>query len=211
MQEVDARPDEGALATLAKVAQTVMARAAPVRFIVAQTEAQREAVYRLRYATVIERGWAQPTDYPDGMERDEYDAVALHILGLDGEALVACARMVFPSAVQLLPTERAFDMCIEPCGQVADMGRQIVARAYTTSRHVIFAGLLAKCWLEAQARGYYHVCGDFTPAMIRLYKHLGLEVKPLGPARLYWHEERLPILMDVVAATNVLAAHWLKP
>jgi N-acyl-L-homoserine lactone synthetase len=199
------------LATLAQVSQTVIARAAPVCFSVARTDTQQEAVYRLRYNTVIERGWARPEDLPSGMEHDDYDAIALHVIGTEGEALAACARLVLPAEGRLLPTERAFDLHVEPRGRVVDLGRQIVARPYTNNRHVIFAGLLAQCWLEAQARGYYYVCGDFTPAMIRLYRHLGLEVKALGPARHYWGEERLPILQDVLGAVDVLAARWLNP
>ena len=209
MQTVDSPPDDGVLATLAQVSQTVIASAAPVCFSAAQTNAQREAVYRLRYNTVIERGWARPEEFPNGMERDDYDAVALYVIGTVGGSLAACARLVFPAEGRLLPTERAFDLRIEPRGRVVDLGRQIVAPPYTHHRHVIFAGLLAQCWLEVHARGYYHVCGDFTPSMIRLYRHLGLNVKPLGPTRLYWGEERLPIVQDVLGAVDILAARWL--
>jgi N-acyl-L-homoserine lactone synthetase len=69
--------------------------------------------------------------------------------------------------------------------------------------------LLSQCWLEAQMRGYYYVCGDFTPAMIRLYRRLGMEVTALGPPCMHWGEERIPILQDVIGAVTTLASRWL--
>ena len=204
------QPNQQVLKTLAAVADWAIARAHSVRFALAETTDERRAIYRLRYQTVIERGWAQPADYPDGIERDDDDDAALHIMGLEGDLLVACARLILPSGVKLLPTERIFGVRVEPCGKVVDLGRQIVARSHSSMQHILFGALLGRCWLEAQARGYYHVCGDFTPSMIRLYHLLGLSVSTLGPARQYFGEERIPIAQDVVSAVTTLAARYLK-
>ncbi|HEY3342513.1 MAG TPA: hypothetical protein VGK81_10865, partial [Anaerolineae bacterium] len=182
------------LETLALIATTIISRAHPIRFRLAQTDAEREDIYRLRYITIIERGWAKAEDFPMSAERDEYDDVALHIAGFDGNLLVACARLVFPADSRSLPTERAFDLTIEPRGCVADLSRQIVMRSHSSRQHAIFSALLARCWLEAQARNYNYICGDFTPSMIRLYRHIGLQVTVLGPSRMYWGEERMPIV-----------------
>jgi N-acyl-L-homoserine lactone synthetase len=204
------QPDQQALTTLAAVTERAMARAGSIRFALAETANEQRAIYHLRYQTVIERGWAQPADYPDGMERDADDGVALHIMGLDGNSLVACARLIFPNKVKQLPTERIFGVHVEPCGKVVDLGRQIVARSHSNMQHVIFAALLGRCWLEAQSQGYYHVCGDFTPSMIRLYRLLGLAVTTLGPPRHYFGEERIPIVQDVVSAVTQLSERYLK-
>lgn len=202
-------PDKPTLALLRTIAQTVMAKALPLRFTTAQSDDEREAVYRMRCNTIVERGWGKPEDMPDGLERDEYDDAALHVTGLDRTKPVASARLVFPSDAQVLPTEKVFGLRIEPRDRVVDLSRQIVIRAYTSQQHAIFGALLSHCWLEAQARGYYYVCGDFTPAMIRLYRRLGMEVTTLGPPRLHWGEERIPILQDVIGAVTSLASRWL--
>lgn len=203
-------PDATALALLRSIAQTILAKAAPLCFTTARSDAEREAVYRMRYNTIVERGWGRPDDMPDGLERDEYDDAALHVIGLDGTQPVASARLVFPSDVAILPTEKVFGLRIEPRERVVDLGRQIVIRAYTSQQHAIFAALLSQCWLEAQSRGYYYVCGDFTPAMVRLYRRLGMQVMTLGPPRLHWGEERIPILQDVIGAVTSLSARWLE-
>jgi N-acyl-L-homoserine lactone synthetase len=200
---------DDSLARMAELCRQLIARAAPVRFALAQTDAERTAIYRLRYETIVERGWARPEDIAGGLERDEYDASAVHVVGMDGGALAACARLVYPAPGLRLPTEQAFDIQVEPRGRAVDLSRQIVARAYSSNQHAIFAGLLSFCWMEVQARGYYHVCGDFTASMIRLYRIMGLGVTTLGPARLFWGEQRFPIVQDVLGAVSIVTKRWL--
>jgi N-acyl-L-homoserine lactone synthetase len=208
------QPSESVLATADELARGLVAAAAPIQFDTARDDNERLAVYRLRYQVVIERGWAQPDTFPDGLERDSYDEAATHIVGWAGSgtqpSLAATARLVLPGEGVLLPTEAAFDLQVTPRGQVADMGRQIVARDYSSMRHKVFAALLAKTWLEMRARGYWLVCGDFSPTMMRLYRMLGFAVAPLGPAREFWGEERAPILVDIAGSVPRLVERWGK-
>ena len=199
---------EEALIAGDNLARSFLASMDALHFDIAREQSQREAVYRLRYQAVIERRWAQPADLPDGMESDLYDEKAIHIIGMDGDKLAATSRLVLPDAVARLPTEEAFHMQVEPHGQVVDMGRQIVAREYTSIKHIAFAALLAKTWLEIRAHGYSRVCGDFSPAMIRLYRMMGFHVKQIGPAQPFWGEERAPIMVDIVESMMALVERW---
>jgi N-acyl-L-homoserine lactone synthetase len=197
-----------ALLTADEFARGLVAAAAPVRLEVAATQAEREAVYRLRYEVVVSRGWARPEELPEGMETDSFDERAIHILGWDGGDLVATARILLPSEGAALPTEQAFGLTIEPRGQVADMGRQIVSPAYSSPQHRLFAGLLARTWLEIRAAGYSLICGDFSASMLRLYRMLGFKVTPLGSPREFWGEQRSPILVDVASSVSELMGRW---
>jgi N-acyl-L-homoserine lactone synthetase len=191
-----------------ELARGMVTAAAPLRFCVAQSSQELAAVYRLRYEVVIERGWAQPEDLPDGLERDEYDDRAVHIAGWDGTRVAATSRIVLPAPDLAFPTERAFGVRIEPHEQVVDMGRQIVARAYSNIQHLVFAALLGQTWLEMRAHGFTRVCGDFTPAMTRLYRLMGFQVAQVGPAREFWGEERFPIVVDIVGSVPTLLKRW---
>jgi N-acyl-L-homoserine lactone synthetase len=202
---------ESALALADRLASRIVAGAAPIQFRLTRSDSELQAVYRLRYRVVIERGWAQPEDLPDGLEHDAYDEDAIHIAGWDGDVLAATSRLVLPGSFNRLPTERAFDIKVEPQGQVADMGRQIVNRHYSNLRHLVFAALLAKTWLEMRACGFTLVCGDFSPAMTRLYRMVGFEVKQIGPSRKFWGEKRFPILVDVAGSVPGLLARWGNP
>jgi N-acyl-L-homoserine lactone synthetase len=202
------QPCESALALADSLASRIADGAAPIQFRVAQSSVDREAVYRLRYQVVIERGWAQPEDFPDGLERDAYDEKAIHIAGWDEKVLAATCRLVLPGGQSRLPTEQAFDIKVEPAGEVADMGRQIVGRDYSNVRHLVFAALLAKTWLEMRKRGFALVCGDFNPTVTRLYRMIGFDVQQIGPRRKYWGEERFPILVDVAGSVPTLMKRW---
>ncbi|MCS6786977.1 MAG: PEP-CTERM/exosortase system-associated acyltransferase [Thiobacillaceae bacterium] len=65
----------------------------------ADTESLRQEVYRLRYQVyVLEAGFERPEDFPDGLERDAFDARADHYL-LRHRATglyAATARMILP-------------------------------------------------------------------------------------------------------------------
>jgi N-acyl-L-homoserine lactone synthetase len=187
--------------------------AAPIRFDVAQSAKEREATYRLRYEVSIERGYAQPEELPGGLERDEYDDHAVHVVGWHGDKLATTARLVFPKPGMRLPTEAAFDVEIEPRGKVADMGRVIVARdaARSEAQHRILAGLMAFCWTQVRAHGFVQVCAAFaSSASIRLYRHMGFQITRLAPPRQYWGEERYPVRFDVLDSASNLIERWMS-
>jgi hypothetical protein len=105
--------------------------------------------------------------------------------------------LVLPKPGWLLPTEEAFDVRVEPQGQVVDWGRNVVSRSYGGPLFQLFAALLAKSWLETRARGYDQVCGNASAAVMRLYRLAAqVRVYQIGPPRIYWGEKRYPIRFD---------------
>ena len=171
-----------ALAAVDRLATEALGWIGPIEFHLAQSDRERLTAYRLRYEAVIEHGWMQPKELPDGLECDRYDDEAVHILACDGQATIATARLVFPRSGLRLPTEEAFDLTIEPRGRVVDAGRFVVARAYSNLGHRVLAALLARGWLEVRARGYSAVCAAFASrAMLPVYQRMGLRLSPLGP------------------------------
>jgi hypothetical protein len=183
-------------------ARELVASALPVRYRVAERDEEREAIYRLRNGTVVALGWAEPDSMPEGVERDQFDADAMQVGGWDGEELIACARVVFPTVGRPLPTEEAFRVEVSPRGEVVDVGRGIVAPAYRDEGRRIFMGLLATCWLELHGRGFSRMCGDAGPWLIDVYRGMGFQVEVLGEGRPYWGELREPILIDGLASVR---------
>jgi len=206
-------PSEQAIAD--EIAAYFIASAAPIRFSVAQSPSEREAAYRLRHKVVIDQGWAKADKFlSNGLEQDDYDAQAVHLLGWDDQKAVATTRLVFPTAGKLLPTEVEFELNVGPRGQVVDGARVIVANPYSDYQHRIFAGVLGYTWLEMQARGFYYLCGAAVPAMIRLCRSIGYHITVLGQARQYWGEKRYPIRFDVPESIPMLRERWghiMKP
>ena len=194
------------LATVDALASQFIAWATPVRFDVAQSPAELDSVYRVRYQIAIERGWATPTDLPHGIERDTYDNSAVQIVGWVNEQPIALARLVFPSPGLRLPTEETFKLVIEPHGQVVDINRATVLAAYSDLQHRVFCGLLGRSWLEIRTRGFQHVCAYAAQPLLRLYRILGLQFTQLGPSQIVWGEVRTPICFDIAASTPLVTS-----
>lgn len=192
---------DSAIRRIDVIAARFVAHAKPVRFTLATSPTEREAIYRLRASVIIEREWADPATLPDGIERDQYDDRAVHVAGWDGDALVATARLVFPTPGSLLPVEEHFHVTPDPLAGSVNVDRLIVARDASDPGHRLLNGITARCWLELRARGYSVAVGVLTPAIFRLYQQLGWRLTPLGPARWYWGEERIPYRLDPLKAS----------
>ena len=95
---------------------------AGVRIGVAHTIVELGAVHRLRHRDVSAETCAR-SERARRLEPDPYDDHALQLAAWRGTALVATMRLVLPVPAARLPTEDAFDLEIEPRGEVVDVGR----------------------------------------------------------------------------------------
>lgn len=175
------------------LARILFERAEPVRFDLARTPAELDAVFHLRYEISVEQGWRLPEDLPGGFERDEYDDEhAAQIVGWAGTDAVATARVVFPSDERPLPTEGAFGLVVDPPGRVVDVGRAIVAPEYRDGSHRVLGGLSAAVWMAMSSRGYHWAAVAGTMRTLGFFESLGFEVTVIGDPADYWGEERYP-------------------
>ena len=194
-----------ALALIDSAVETHLSRARTIQFGVARSQAERDAIYHLRYEVVIAQGWAQPQDFPGEREFDSFDADATHILGRAGSTLAATARIVFPNPGRPLPTEEAFDMKIEPHGRVVGWDRNTVAPDFRGPKYHAFWGLLTICWQETRRQGYAEVSGILSLQMLQLYQSMGVEFDVIGPGRNYWNEERFPCKLNILKSASGIA------
>jgi len=188
------------------LAASLVERARPLRLDVAREQAEREQLFRLRCRAVVERRWAAPDAFPDGLEREPVDERAVHVGAWRGGEAVAAARLIFPEPGRRLPVEELFELELEPAGAVVQVDRVTVARAESDRSHRLLATLMARCWLELRAAGFALGVGIDSPAMLRLYRRLGFTTSVLAPPRAYWGEERVPVLFDPAEASDALWA-----
>jgi hypothetical protein len=191
------------VAGLDRLSERLLAGAAPLRVAVAGAPGEREAVFRLRYEHVVARGWARPGELPGGLERDAYDEGARQIAAWDGDTLVGTVRLVLPRDGRRLPVEDAYDLAIEPRGRVVDVGRLLIAERYRGEpSHRAWGALFARCWMETRGAGFTVLGGTATAGMVERFRALGLAFEILGPARLYWGEQRHPVRLDPDAGSR---------
>jgi len=185
-----------------ELARRLVTRVAPIRIDIARSLTEREATFRLRYQVTLAQGWGQGEDFPDGLERDAYDDVALHLAAWDMLTLAGTARLVFPAPDRPLPTESAFDLTIEPWKRVVDGGRTAIAAGYYG--RALFVALLAACWLQVREREFEVIAGVASARVLALHRAIGFSVDVLGPARPYCGEERFPIRFDMLRSMEQL-------
>ena len=178
--------------------------AVPYRLAAASSETDRQALFRLRYRTVVEMGWARPEELPDGMERNEDDERSVHICAWDGEELVGTSRAVLPRAGRPLPLESEFEFALDS-EEVVEVGRLvIVPRLRGDARHVLMVALFAQSWLEMTARGFTDLVSAAPRRLLDICRSLGFTVIELGDAREHWGEERTPVRFDVIGSVPEL-------
>jgi N-acyl-L-homoserine lactone synthetase len=193
----DGMPTAAGVAALDRLSGRLLHAAPGLRVAVAATRAEREAAYRLRYEQVVQHGWAHREELPAGIERDSYDADALHIGAWDGAVLVGALRLVLPVAGRRLPVEAAFDLEVEPRGAVVEVGRLVITPAYRGDpAHRAWGALFARAWLSTRADGFAVLAGAASTRMVERLRALGLPFEVLGPAPPYWGEERHPVRLD---------------
>jgi N-acyl-L-homoserine lactone synthetase len=191
------------VAALDRLAHRLLAAAAPLRVDLTHDPRELDAIYRLRYRHVIERGWAAPEDLPDGRERDAHDAAARHVAAWDGDQLVGTVRLVLPEPGRRLPTEEAFDLELEPRGAVVDVGRLLISERYRGEpSHAAWGALFGRAWVETRGAGFSVLGGVASASLVELFGTLGLRFEILGPARRYWGEERHPVRLDPDAGST---------
>ena len=193
-----------ALAQMDALAAQLIERARPIRFALAHSPEELERIYRLRCRIVLKREWATPEDLPDGLERDAYDARAVHIAAWDGDVLAGTSRLVLPLPGRPLPTEALTGLEMAPHGRVADVGRVCVAAAHSHASHRVAWGLLGRTWIEMRARDLTDACCMLTPGVARMYQSWGLQVITLGASRPYCGEERYPALVRPAESAHSL-------
>jgi N-acyl-L-homoserine lactone synthetase len=182
---------------LDQLTEQVIASVEPLSLEIVESAADLDAVYRMRYQCVVEQGWADPEDFPDGRERDPSDPVATTIVCRDGDAIAGTVRMIPPDAEGVLPSEKDFGFRLEPPGRAVESGRLVIGSDYRGGAgHPVLAGLFSRCWLEARRAGYDRVIALIPSKLIAVYRGLGVRVIELAPPRMHWGQERTPVEID---------------
>ncbi len=174
------------------------------------TDALREAMYRLRYAVYIEEfGYDSPDNFSKSMEKDEYDdlAIACLIYHRSSDEPVACVRMVHASDCEQLPTEKFIQDSIydaETLVQLNDsraswgeVSRLAVSKAYRRRSGELatpvgaigederaYPLLSVACFLAcitlADMLNIEHVIASMEPVLPRLIKRTNIVFKEIG-------------------------------
>jgi N-acyl-L-homoserine lactone synthetase len=180
----------------------------PLRFDEASSESERVEAFRLRYRAVVDTGMDSPDRFPDGIERDDHDADAVQVVGWDGDRAVATCRLVFARPDRLLPLETAFDLTLPSRVGLVEWGRVATDPSRRGEGHRLVMGLAARGWLAMETWGATVAIGVTPQRLVSFLGALGFPLTVLGPSRVYWGEDRVPVLCEAATAAAVIADVW---
>jgi len=162
--------------------------------------------YRLRYQVYcVERGFLNAGDYPDRLERDEFDRFSLHIGVLNDErGLIATSRLVKVSMAGL-PLFRHCDIfsneheLYREENRIAEISRLCMSRELRDRQaggSFIALSLYRATYQASKRVGLTHWLAAMEPSLHRLLSALGVPFRVIGPVSDYFGPVA-PYLLDL--------------
>ena len=150
--------------------------AIPVSVRLAETEAERQRVYRLRYRVLVGELGMEPTGTEHGCEqiRDPLDDTARQLTLLQGGELIAAIRLSGGSAAPL-PRDVDGQLGLSPFEffgrhALTLTDRLVVSRDHSHAEAAVLLGAVYKIARKQGGRFDFTHC---APALVRLYEQLG--------------------------------------
>jgi N-acyl amino acid synthase of PEP-CTERM/exosortase system len=195
-----------------------------------------EDIFKLRFEVYCEeKGFLDPSDYPYGMEMDEFDQDAVHlVVHGDGNLPIGYMRLIdgvngpgYPMFAHGM--EVYDDFALPPSGEAIEISRMIVRSDYRHAIRLTDDGFSRSSRLPAcDAKNasdlvqlkllrlmYRHAVDNdagwiyaaMEPTLHRKFRMMGIPFGPIGPAADYFGEVK-PYAMDLRHMEEVLEARF---
>lgn len=190
----------------------------------ADTPELQTRTFRLRHQVYcLEKGYEDPSNFPDGREIDSFDSHSVHILlehQPSGQG-VGATRLVLPikprsewsfplqivCAQNRISTSKWF-----PVDETAEVSRFCISKRIRTDRRINSAeksgsagqaaldmtlGLMEGVVRRSAEAGVTHLCAAMEPSLLRLLSRLSIYFRPFGPV-VDFHGKRQPCWQNLL-------------
>jgi N-acyl-L-homoserine lactone synthetase len=162
--------------------------------------------YRLRYQVYcIEREFLCPADYPDQLERDEFDRWSLHLGVMDRDGNLRATSRLIQVSVFGLPLFRHCQIfphlteVYRPTNRFAEVSRLCMSRQLAelgTDRAAVIPTMYRALYQFSKRAGFTHWVVATERGLHRLLTNFGFPFKPIGPHIDYFGPVA-PYIMDL--------------
>jgi len=157
-------------------------------FKTAETDLDFEKCYRLRYQVYCEeKRWLSADDFPDKLEKDEYDSNATHVMALDADFnCIGIMRIIKECDHNRLPYIDHPGMNGKPykAENLAELSRFVITAR--ENRHLALKGLLRLVYLTSRRIGVDNWVYVSEPSLIRFIDRYKYFFDPIcSPAKYY--------------------------
>jgi N-acyl-L-homoserine lactone synthetase len=174
-------------------------------------ESQRREAHQLRYEVYcIERGYEDPSKFPNGLEEDEFDSHSVHSLvrHTSSGMAVGVVRLILPNPLKpesLFPIElncgHSFDQAVLedfkfPRTAIAEVSRFAIPNRLIARSGQVSLGLIAMLFVTSAQHQITHWYAVMEPSLSRLLSRSGVNFTPIGPV-IDYHGRRQPMIAKV--------------
>jgi N-acyl-L-homoserine lactone synthetase len=182
-----------------------------LEFRQASGDAELARIFQLRYEVYcLEKKFLRAEDYPDGIERDEFDDDSVHFVALDTDdsaQLLGSFRLILPSE-HGFPCERHF-LIARPSPdpqRTAELSRMVIApQARPIWRHILM-GLSKEVYLYTRANSVEHCYAALERPLLAMLKRLGLPFEPVGEPGRYFNTDNIPTIPTILTIGDMEAS-----
>ncbi len=157
-------------------------------FKTVSTDLELQNCFRLRYQVYCnEKQWLAPDQFPNGLESDEYDSKAIHVIAMDEDfKLVGMMRILRDKDFKRLPYEDHPGMKGTKLNapNVAEISRFIVTAA--TNRLLVTKGLIRQVYQTSRNLGIDNWIFVCEPSLVRFLSKFKLFLDPICPPSKYY-------------------------
>jgi len=186
------------------------------KIIFAENAMQKRLAYQLRYQVYcVENAFEEAAQFPNGLEKDNYDKYAIHIL-----LAYAPENIIYGGLRLILPGDLSIDHICHaptikqlPVDTTAELSRFILSykRLQQVNNKVPLKSLkYLSCIKLAEAiiqicdlGGISHLCAVIDQTLLQFFQQAGLQFNNLGPLMNY-HGLRQPCWISVKELKKVL-------
>lgn len=168
-------------------------------FKVADSDFELQNCYRLRYKVYCEeKRWISPSDFPDKMERDEYDTKAVQVIAMNEDfEIVGMMRILQEADFSKLPYQEHPGMKGNKvqASNAAELSRFVVTA--TKSRYYVVKGLLRAVYQTSRNMGIDNWIFMYEPSLKRLLANFKFFTDPLCLPTKYYGALTMVGLADI--------------
>lgn len=181
-----------------------------LEFRQAQNDAELRRLQKLRFDVYcIEKKFLPESDYPDGIEADEFDQHSVHFIATNGEGnsgeILGTMRLILPSELGF-PVEAHFGLSkpIQDPQKTVEFSRLMVAPEARKLSVPILMGLSREAYRYFLAHGIEHCYAVLEDPLLKLLRRVGLTFREVGGTEWYFNTLNFPVYLSVSEAVKAL-------
>ena len=174
-------------------------RAHGLIFRIADSDSDREEVYKLRYEVYVEKGYIDP--FPEKIFSDTYDSHSIHLMAIKRGIIVGSVRLIHGNSDLGFPTERVFTFQRPSVKkeETIEVSSLTIRKDFRGGSRLIMMGLMKEMYKYTCKENIKHAYFCTFTSLVEYVRSYGIVCEALHMTGLS---------SEAVEARNMSKIHW---